>query len=163
MGAPFVAELGGVYNRRIYFIYEFQICFGKIGSCAAFEALGFPNVRIELKFNRPKSILNPETFVTQTCAQTQQQKARSMKSFEMTIHIFRKSAVLNPEEKPTVEALRHLGFKTVSKIRMGKCHIVTIETDDEDTARQLATDMCKRLLTNPVTESFEIQSIKSVG
>jgi phosphoribosylformylglycinamidine synthase PurS subunit len=81
------------------------------------------------------------------------------RKFQGTIHIFIKPAVLNPEEGPVAKRLQQLGFESVAGIKMGKCHIVSFEADDEEAARQQLTAMCEKLLMNPITEQFEIETL----
>ena len=78
-----------------------------------------------------------------------------MKRFKLTVHVFIKPAVLNPEEGPIKGALTALGFDTVLKIRKGKCFVITLEAIDPGEALALAAKMSEKLLINPVVEYFE--------
>ena len=85
-----------------------------------------------------------------------------MREFNVTVHILIKHEVLNPEEGPTVEDLKKLNFHSVRKIQMGKCYVISLSADSEEMAHDQATGMCRRLLANPVTESFEIRDVVAV-
>ena len=85
-----------------------------------------------------------------------------MPNFTVTIHVFIKSAVLNPEEVQTKKALHMLDFKSVSAIQMGKCFIVSLETRNAEAAEAEVSGMCKKLLVNDVVERFEIIKIEEI-
>jgi len=84
------------------------------------------------------------------------------KEFDVTVHVSRKPAVLNPEERPVLHGLHDLGFKGVSRISMGRCFILTIEASDEADAKRQTEEMCNKLLINLVVEVFEIVSAVEV-
>ena len=89
-----------------------------------------------------------------------------MRKFKVTVHIFTKPAVLNPEEGPVLRELLGLGFKSFSKISMGKCFIIDLEAADEAEARKLVGDACHFqkffFLVNPITELFEIVGVVEI-
>ena len=93
------------------------------------------------------------------CVVNNRTKENRMKKFEVTVHAFRKQAVLNPEEGPVLKGLHNLGFDTISRICIGKCFVLRIEADNETNAQGKACDMCKRLLVNLVVEEFQITSV----
>jgi phosphoribosylformylglycinamidine synthase len=68
-----------------------------------------------------------------------------------------KQGVLNPEGRTVQRALRDLGYADVSDVSTGKVIDLEIATDDALHARKLATEMCDKLLANPVIESYELQ------
>ncbi len=82
-----------------------------------------------------------------------------MSEFTATVFIFIKKEVLNPEEKQTAEALKKLDFANVSNIKMGKCHIISLVAINREEVEEVVNQMCRKLLVNPVTETFEINKI----
>ena len=68
---------------------------------------------------------------------------------------------MNPEEPVVLKKLRQLDFLTVSEIKMGKLHAVTLEAEDEKAANDTVVKMAERLLANPVTEEFHIHKVVS--
>lgn len=78
--------------------------------------------------------------------------------FRVSVHVTPRKGLLDPQGKAVEGALHSLGFGGVRDVHVGR-HIV-IETDAPDAA--MAADsvrtMCERLLANPVTEDFEIES-----
>jgi len=77
--------------------------------------------------------------------------------YKATISITLRPSILDPEGKTVQHALTNLGYEEVTQVRMGKQAEVWIDAEDEDEARQVATEACEKLLANPVTENFEIQ------
>jgi phosphoribosylformylglycinamidine synthase PurS subunit len=83
-----------------------------------------------------------------------------MPKFEATVHTMRKAACLKPEEPVVLRALHEMGFNGVTGIKIGTCNIISLEADDETTARTMITEMSEKLLINPVTDTFVIAQIK---
>jgi phosphoribosylformylglycinamidine synthase len=75
------------------------------------------------------------------------------------VTIMPKSGVLDPQGKAIQGALSGLGFGGIAEIRQGKLIEVTISETDPAKARAEIEDMCKKLLANPVMESFSIELI----
>jgi phosphoribosylformylglycinamidine synthase PurS subunit len=61
-----------------------------------------------------------------------------------------KAGILDPQGQAVQRALPALGFSGVSNVHVGRL----IELDVEDTGQ--LTDMCERLLCNPLIESYEV-------
>jgi phosphoribosylformylglycinamidine synthase subunit PurS len=61
-----------------------------------------------------------------------------------------KEGILDPQGQAVERALPSLGFTGVSAVHVGRM----IELDVEDPAQ--LPEMCRRLLTNPLIEDFEI-------
>jgi phosphoribosylformylglycinamidine synthase len=55
-------------------------------------------------------------------------------------------------------ALHSLGFDGVSSVHVGRHVVIGTESETAEGAAALVTAMCERLLANPVTEDFEIES-----
>jgi phosphoribosylformylglycinamidine synthase len=69
------------------------------------------------------------------------------------IHITLKNGVLDPQGKAISHALKDMGFDEVEKARQGK--IIELELSD-GTKDERLTDMCEKLLANPVIEDYKI-------
>ena len=65
-----------------------------------------------------------------------------------------KEGILDPQGKAVERALPALGFEGVSDVRVGRL----IELTVEDEAK--LPEMRERLLTNPLIEDFEIETIE---
>ena len=67
-----------------------------------------------------------------------------------------KSGVLDPQGKAIQQTLNGMGFANVKDVRQGKYFDIDINENDEQKAKLAAEEICKKLLTNQVTEDFKI-------
>ena len=81
-----------------------------------------------------------------------------MAKFRIAVHITPRKGLLDPQGKAVTEALHTLGFQSVTNVHVGRYIIVESDAYDAITAEEAVTEMCKKLLANPVTEDFEIES-----
>ena len=81
-----------------------------------------------------------------------------MAKFRIAVHITPRKGLLDPQGKAVTDALRTLGFESVTNVHVGRYIIVESDAYDAITAEEAVTDMCRKLLANPVTEDFEIES-----
>lgn len=81
-----------------------------------------------------------------------------MAKFRIAVHITPRKGLLDPQGKAVTDALHTLGFQAVTNVHVGRYIIVESDAYDAITAEEAVTDMCKKLLANPVTEDFEIES-----
>ena len=72
-----------------------------------------------------------------------------------TVLVRPKPGILDPQGQAVESSLRHLGFD-VGDARVGRLVDVELATDDRDEARVQLEQMCERLLTNPLIESYSI-------
>jgi phosphoribosylformylglycinamidine synthase len=72
-----------------------------------------------------------------------------------TVLVRPKTGILDPQGQAVESSLRHLGFD-VGDARVGRLVDVELTTDDRDEARAQLEEMCERLLTNPLIESYSI-------
>jgi len=73
------------------------------------------------------------------------------------VHVYLKPGVLDPQGQAVATSLNHLGFDEVSAARQGKYIELDLDTADAEEARQRVTEMCDKLLANPVIESYDIE------
>jgi phosphoribosylformylglycinamidine synthase PurS subunit len=64
--------------------------------------------------------------------------------------------LLDPQGKAVNSSLHNLGLNGVQDVRIGKHITLSIEANSAEDAQQMAQDASKKLLANPVMESFEI-------
>jgi phosphoribosylformylglycinamidine synthase subunit PurS len=81
-----------------------------------------------------------------------------MAKFRIAVHITPRKGLLDPQGKAVTDALHTLGFQSVTNVHVGRYIIVESDAYDATTAEEAVTEMCKKLLANPVTEDFEIES-----
>ena len=77
------------------------------------------------------------------------------------IYITLKPTVNDPQGLTIKGALHNLGFTEVATVRMGKYIEVKVEENDQNGARKRVSEMCGKLLANPVIENyaFELEEI----
>ena len=81
-----------------------------------------------------------------------------MAKFRIAVHITPRKGLLDPQGKAVTDALHTLGFQSVTNVHVGRYIIIESDAYDAITAAEAVTEMCKKLLANPVTEDFEIES-----
>jgi phosphoribosylformylglycinamidine synthase len=81
-----------------------------------------------------------------------------MSKFRIAVHITPRKGLLDPQGNAVKGALHTLGFKPVRDVHVGRYIIIETEAYDALTAEETVTEMCRKLLANPVTEDFEIES-----
>lgn len=81
-----------------------------------------------------------------------------MSRFRIAVHITPRRGLLDPQGKAVGDALRTLGFNAVKNVHVGRYIVIETEAYDAIAAEETVSDMCRKLLANPVTEDFEIES-----
>ncbi|MFL5522853.1 MAG: phosphoribosylformylglycinamidine synthase subunit PurS [Gemmatimonadaceae bacterium] len=81
-----------------------------------------------------------------------------MSKFRIAVHITPRKGLLDPQGNAVRDALHTLGFKPVKDVHVGRYIIIETDAPDAGAAQATVTDMCRKLLANPVTEDFEIES-----
>jgi len=81
-----------------------------------------------------------------------------MAKFRIAVHITPRKGLLDPQGKAVTDALHTLGFQSVTNVHVGRYIIIESDAYDAITAEEAVIEMCKKLLANPVTEDFEIES-----
>jgi phosphoribosylformylglycinamidine synthase len=71
------------------------------------------------------------------------------------VHVALRPGIADPEGQTIAGGLRALGFDTVDEVRAGKLLRIAFEAADRDEAEAAVTDMCRRLLANPVMETAD--------
>jgi phosphoribosylformylglycinamidine synthase PurS subunit len=66
-----------------------------------------------------------------------------------------KDGILDPQGEAVQGSLRKLGF-AVSAVRVGRLLDLELDTSDSEEAQAKVDEMCRKLLTNPLIESYEI-------
>ena len=73
-----------------------------------------------------------------------------------TVLVRPKPGILDPQGEAVRGSLGHLGFG-VDDARVGRLIDLELDASDADTAREQVDAMCRRLLANPLIESYEIR------
>jgi phosphoribosylformylglycinamidine synthase len=81
-----------------------------------------------------------------------------MTPYRIEIRVVPRRGLLDPQGKAVADALHALGFAEVADARVGRHVVLDVRAPDADAARARAAEMCARLLANPVTEDYVIES-----
>ena len=73
------------------------------------------------------------------------------------VSVMLKSGVLDPQGKTIKHALESLGFKGLGDVRMGKYVEIELSQGTPQAAKRQVEQMCKKLLANPVVETYRIE------
>jgi phosphoribosylformylglycinamidine synthase subunit PurS len=77
--------------------------------------------------------------------------------FPVRVEVRLRPGIADPEGSTIERALPALGFDGVTSLRVGKVIRFTMDAPDEATASARTSEMCQRLLANPVIEDADIQ------
>ena len=85
--------------------------------------------------------------------------------YQARIYITLKPTVNDPQGITVLSSLHRLGFNNAEDVRVGKYLLVNVSESDRETAAASVTDMCQKLLTNPVIEEFQfdLEEIQSTA
>jgi phosphoribosylformylglycinamidine synthase subunit PurS len=75
-------------------------------------------------------------------------------AFLAKVHVLLKPVVNDPPGQAIQGGLRQLGYAGVSQVRAGKYFEITLEAPSQADAERQTTEMCRKLLANPVIEDF---------
>lgn len=77
--------------------------------------------------------------------------------YQARIHITLKPTVNDPQGVTVLSSLQRLGFGNADDVRVGKFLLVNVNETDRAKAAQSVTEMCQKLLANPVIEDFQFE------
>lgn len=77
---------------------------------------------------------------------------------QMSVVVLPKEEILDPQGKAVIGALKSLGFDEVRDCRIGKVVRLKLEAPGKDAAaiRERVSEMASSLLSNPITEDFDV-------
>jgi phosphoribosylformylglycinamidine synthase subunit PurS len=73
------------------------------------------------------------------------------------VYVTLKKSVFDPQGKTIHDALRSLGYDSVADVRQGKFFEVVLDGLSGDEARRAAEEIARRVLANPVIESYRVE------
>ena len=82
--------------------------------------------------------------------------------FTVEVVVTLKPVVNDPQGIVVRNGLHQLGFHDVGDVRVGKYIELTLDAPDEASAREQVTQMCEKLLRNPVIEDYRIDVLTAV-
>ena len=84
-----------------------------------------------------------------------------MSQFTGRVRVMPRAGLLDPQGHAVQHALASLGFDGVRDVRVGRTLEIAIEADNAQQVRERLQQMCERLVANPVTEDFVIDTIEA--
>ena len=76
--------------------------------------------------------------------------------YEAHVEVTHRPGILDPAGATVERALPALGWGNVSQVRIGKSIRLVVDAADEAAATAQVEEMCRRVLTNPVIEDYEV-------
>jgi phosphoribosylformylglycinamidine synthase len=76
------------------------------------------------------------------------------------VDIKRKEGLSDPEGVTTRRALLDLGYEGVGEVHFGRIIYLDLEGEDVAAATATVTEMCERLLANPVIEDYAVEVVE---
>ena len=67
-----------------------------------------------------------------------------------------KKEVLDPQGKVVNQTLKNMGYKNISDVRQGKYFEIELDEIDPIKCKEIAEQICKKLLSNTVIENYKI-------
>jgi phosphoribosylformylglycinamidine synthase len=81
--------------------------------------------------------------------------------FKASIDIMPLEALLDPQGKAVSQSMDNLSLTEITNVRIGKHITLYVETKDENSAKKIVENACKKLLCNQIMESFTFTLIPS--
>ena len=72
------------------------------------------------------------------------------------INVMPHKELLDPQGKAVNNSLHNLGLNNLHDVRIGKHITLNVEAASKDEAEKMTREACKKLLANPVMESFDL-------
>ena len=82
-----------------------------------------------------------------------------MTSFRFAVNVTPKPGILDPQGRAVEGSLGHLGITGVGSVRVGRRVELTVDADDEPSAHSVVDRLARDLLSNPLIEAYDIESI----
>ena len=86
-----------------------------------------------------------------------------MSRFRARVRVMPRASILDPQGQAVSHALGELGFDGVAEVRVGRTVELLLDVGSADLARAGALRMCERLLANPVTEDYVLETVEPVA
>jgi phosphoribosylformylglycinamidine synthase PurS subunit len=80
-------------------------------------------------------------------------------SYRYAVNVTPKPGILDPQGRAVEGSLGHLGIAGVTGVRVGRRVELTVDADDERSARSVVERLASELLSNPLIEAYAVESI----
>jgi phosphoribosylformylglycinamidine synthase PurS subunit len=77
--------------------------------------------------------------------------------FLAKVYVTLKPTVNDPQGLTIKGGLHSMGFAAVESVRSGKYMEIKVDAPTKEKAAESVTEMCKKLLANPVIEEFRVE------
>jgi len=74
--------------------------------------------------------------------------------FIAEIDVMPLKALLDPQGKAVAHGLKNIGLDAVENVRIGKHITLEVNADTKEAAQSKVDEACKKLLSNPIMESY---------
>ena len=81
-----------------------------------------------------------------------------MSTYRFAVNVLPKAGILDPQGRAVEGSLGHLGVTGVSAVRVGRRVELAVEAGSEADARATVERLAGELFSNPLIESFTIES-----
>ncbi|MEW6456616.1 MAG: phosphoribosylformylglycinamidine synthase subunit PurS [Acidobacteriota bacterium] len=71
-----------------------------------------------------------------------------------------KKGILEPQGETIRRALLSLGYNSIKDVRQGKFFDIVMDENNKERAFELADEIGRKVLSNPVVESYEVKKIE---
>ena len=77
--------------------------------------------------------------------------------FIAEIDVMPLKALLDPQGKAVAHGLTNMGLGEIENVRIGKHIVLEVDAANKEMAREKVDDACKKLLSNPIMESYQFE------
>jgi phosphoribosylformylglycinamidine synthase len=82
-----------------------------------------------------------------------------MSTHRFAVNVLPKDGILDPQGRAVERSLPHLGVAGVTDVRVGRRVVMTVDAADEAAARAVVERLASELLSNPLIERFEVETL----
>lgn len=83
-----------------------------------------------------------------------------LRKYQAHIYITLRPSILDPAGTAVQSGLKHMGYESIERVRIGKYIDLKLSAANEDTAHQQLERMCNQLLANPVIEHYRFDLVE---
>ncbi len=81
--------------------------------------------------------------------------------FNAHINVMPQKALLDPQGRAVSASMKNLNLPEIENVRIGKHITLEVEAGNEQEATQKVDTACKKLLANPIMETYEFRLEKA--
>lgn len=81
-------------------------------------------------------------------------------AYRADINVMPLKELLDPKGKAVATNMKNLELHQISDVRIGKHIQLVLDANNETEAKKIAEEACKKLLANPIMESYDLTIVK---